>query len=502
MLELTALPSDAKRFSSGEDTPDLSLAEILSALSFALDLTEGAIPGHAVRTTLLGMRIARSMGLGADEESALYYALQLKDIGCSSNAARMCQIFGGDDRIAKAMTKVSDWSGLFAAVTGKGDATNRLENFSANVRAVPANARALWSTVLPGASATAKIRHILELNRGAEANTRELVTLRCDRGAAILQKLNMSEMACESVRHLDEHWDGSGYPDGLRGEDIPLLSRITAVAQNLDVFSVALGTREAMATLRRRSRTWFDPEVVRAAVLLNAEGSLWEDCGPESVPEVTMQRVIAEAPDLPKILHADQIDTICEVFADVVDAKSPFTFRHSLGVAEVTKALADELGLHPGTKRLLGRAALLHDLGKLGVSNTILDKPGKLTPEEMQVIWQHPSNGQTILARVAGFERIAQLAGEHHEKLDGSGYPSKLGAADLSVETRLLTIADCFTALIERRPYRADMSVEAALAILRRDVASKIDPLIFESLEAVVQRWTSTLPTIFQSTVN
>ncbi|WP_419804713.1 HD-GYP domain-containing protein [Terriglobus sp.] len=493
--------SEQEAYAADESDRALSLPQILSALSFALDLTEGAIPGHAVRSTLLGIRIARAMGLSHAEQTALYYALQLKDIGCSSNAARMSQIFQGDDRAAKAMVKVSDWQGLFDAPSGETCST-RLETLSAGLKAVPANMRALWSTVRPGASATEKIRLILDLSRNTDANTRELVQLRCDRGAAILKKLDMSETACSSVRHLDEHWDGSGYPDGLRGQQIPILARIIAVAQSLDVFALALGMAESTAVLKRRSRTWFDPEVVTVAAMLDELGMLWHGCEPNTQPEFTMQQVVTEAPDLPSNLHAEQIDTICEVFADVVDAKSPFTFRHSLGVAEVTKALAEELQLGPGKSQLLARAALLHDLGKLGVSNTILDKPGKLTSEEMQVIWQHPAHGQTILARVAGFEKIAQLAGQHHEKLDGSGYPARLTADQLSVETRLLTIADCFAALIESRPYRADMSVDAALNILRKDVATKIDGEIFESLENVVQRWTSTMPSIFRSNHN
>lgn len=483
-----------------QPSPDLSLAEILSALSFALDLTEGAIPGHALRTTLLGMRIAKTLDLNSAEQSALYYALQLKDIGCSSNAARMSQIFGGDDRVAKAMVKTSDWSGLFTSVSDPVREPIGFEDLIAGLKHVSGDARELWTTVRPGAGIREKIEHIVRLGKNTEANTRELINLRCDRGAAILKKLDLGQVACEAVRHLDEHWDGLGYPDGLEGARIPLLSRIMAVAQNLDVFALKMGTREAMRVIRRRGGTWFDPEVVRAAVALDGAGALWTGCEPYADAETTMRFVVMEAPDLPMRLRADQIDTICEVFADVVDAKSPFTFRHSLGVAEVTKAMADELQLDESTKRHLGRAALLHDIGKLGVSNMILDKPGKLTTEEMQVIYAHPGNGRTILSRIAGFEGIAQLAGEHHEKLDGSGYPRRLVAADLSVETRLLTIADCFTALIEPRPYRGDMSLDSALAILRRDVPTKIDPELFEVLESMVQHCSCELQAKFRST--
>ncbi len=491
------------RFRASEQAaPELSLAEILSALSFALDLTEGAIPGHAVRTTLLGMRIARALNVSLPEQSALYYSLQLKDVGCSSNAARMSQIFGGDDRAAKAMTKQSDWTGLFHAFSSGGDLSSRLGNLSSHLGAVPGDTRALWTTVCPGASVTEKLRHIVELGKNTEVNTKELIDLRCDRGAEIMRKLNLNEVACDAVRHMDEHWDGSGYPDRLQGDEIPLLARIIAVAQNLDVFARKAGTHEAIQVLRRRSGSWFDPELVKAAILLHERDGLWQQCDPYTSPEESMQAVVVESPELPKRLRADQIDTICEVFADVVDAKSPFTFRHSMGVADVVKGLADQMQLPAATKQHLARAALLHDLGKLGVSNTILDKPGKLTADELKVIWGHPENGRTILARISGFENIADLAWQHHEKLDGSGYPSRLRADQLSVETRLLTIADCFTALTESRPYREDMSVEAAMAILRRDVPTKIDAEVFEVLESLVPRWSTQLPAALRPNPN
>lgn len=276
-----------------------------------------------------------------------------------------------------------------------------------------------------------------------------------------------------------------------------MLARILAVAQNLDIFALAVGTRESLAMLRRRTGTWFDPQVAQVAHRLHSAGTLWDDCGPHADAEVTRARVIAEAPDLPDRLRTDQIDTICEAFADVVDAKSPFTFRHSLGVRDVAEALADELQLRAETRQLLRRAALLHDIGKLGVSNSILDKPGKLTREEMQIVWQHPVHAQSILARVAGFERIAMLAAQHHEKLDGSGYPGKLSADQLSFETRLLTVADCFSAMIEHRPYREDASMETALATLRQEASTKVDPCIVEALEGVVQRWNKNLPEVF-----
>ncbi len=478
----------------------LQLPEIISALSFALDLTEGAVPGHGVRSTLLGMRLGMAIGLPQRTLGSLYYSLQLKDIGCSSNAARMAQLFGGDDRTAKAVSKLTDWTGLLSFFSGNSSPRERLVSLADGLWAVPHNARMLWDVVMPGAGRGTRLQRIAQLGKDREVNTREMMDLRCDRGASILHKLDMGEMACESVRHLDEHWDGSGYPAGLSGEAIPLLARIAAIAQNLDAFASAHGIEASLRTLHRRSGTWFDPELVRATLALHKQKILWKDCEPGCPVERTRLHAVRLSPEISVNLQPDQIDAICEAFADVVDAKSPFTFRHSVGVAEVAAALSQEIGLSQPRQELLRRAGLLHDLGKLGVSNSILDKPGKLTPEEREIIAGHPEMSRTILSRITGFEDLARIAGEHHEKLDGSGYPHGLTAAQLSLESRLLTLSDCFAAIAEDRPYRGPVPLPQVLQILRNEVPHKLDPDLFSALEAVVARWGDALPAVFEQT--
>ena len=489
------MPHKAKVEAS--EIADLRLPEIISALSFALDLTEGADPGHAVRSTLLGMRLGVALGLPRDTLAALFYALQLKDVGCSSNAARVATLFGGDDRNAKAMTKLSDWTGLLQRAPGQATMSARLHDFAAGLKAAPRNAYRLWSVVLPGQGARQKLLRIMRLGKTTETNTRELINLRCDRGASILRKLRMSDLSCESVRHLDEHWDGSGYPEGLKGESIPILARISAIAQHLDVFASAHGTEASIRTLRRRKGTWFDPEIVSVAIALHRGGLLWDACEPGCPVERTRRAVVSLSPENPAALRAEQVDAICEAFADVVDAKSPFTFRHSVGVTETVLALAQELHLPACQQKVLQRAALLHDLGKLGVPNSILDKQGKLTAEERAVVLLHPGMSRTILDRVTGFGELARIAGEHHERLDGSGYPNQLTAAQLCLESRVLALADCFAALVEERPYRGPLPLGEALEILRKDVPHKLDALVFEALVNVVARWSTALPSVF-----
>ncbi len=447
-------------------TGAVSLAEILSALSFALDLTEGAVPGHALRSCVLGMRLAQELCLPTAQRTSLYYALLLKDVGCSSNAARLCQIIGGgDERRLKAGIKLEDWT--------------------RPSRPKGSTLRLLWTSVLPDGTAMARVAGIVRIGLAQHRNNEEVIQLRCDRGAHILRKLGLGDKAAEAVRGLDEHWDGSGYPERRTGQAIPLESRILAVAQHLDVFAAERGIDVALDVLRERSRRWFDPELVRIAEHLHADGTLWDGVLPGTPEKEIRQAALDLAPAEVHTLEASGIDLICEAFADVVDAKSSFTFRHSVGVTGAALRIAKNLGLSEARLRFVNRAALLHDLGKLAVPNSILDKPGKLDAAQWQVVQEHPRLTNEILSRIGPFAEMAFVAGAHHEKLDGSGYPNHLTGNRLPIEARIIAVADVYGALTEDRPYRSGLSHEEAMGILRQDIPHRLDPVCVEALSDV-----------------
>jgi HD-GYP domain-containing protein (c-di-GMP phosphodiesterase class II) len=458
-----------ERFEAAADqTQVIGMPEIISALSFALDLTEGAVPGHALRSCVLGMRIAFEARLTQYQMSDLYFALLLKDVGCSSNAARMCQIVGGDDRAIKAGVKLEDWT-----------KPNRPKLSTLKL---------LWNTVLPDASPLERVLRIAQIGKTQHKNNEEMITLRCDRGASIVAKIGLGQSTVEAVRFLDEHWDGSGYPNRWRGERIPLLARIAAVAQHLDVFATEKGTETAISVLEERSAKWFDPELVRIAVALHRKGTLWMDCL-ASDPEDTVRREVRLLePSDTAPLGPDRIDRVCEAFSDVVDAKSPFTMQHSMGVAGAALIIAQTMGLSAGRTTMIRRAALLHDLGKLRVPNSILDKPSKLTKEEFGVVKEHPALSQQILERIPSFRMMALIAGSHHEKLDGTGYPNHLTAAELSLESRIVAVADVYAALSEQRPYRESLDLAQVSAIMAKDIPHKLDPECFEALLTGLQK--------------
>jgi HD-GYP domain-containing protein (c-di-GMP phosphodiesterase class II) len=444
----------------------ISLSEIISALSYALDLTEGAVHGHALRSCLLGMRIAEEAKLPSDQTSSLYFALLLKDIGCSRSASRMSQLLGGEDRAASAALNLEDWS--------------RPHKPSLSTL------KLLWSQVLPDAGRVVRAARSLKNGITRHHNSFDKIAPRYDRGASILNELGMGPIAAEAVRSVDERWDGSGYPDSLKGEQIPLLARICAIAQHLDFASAAAGMQSAIDTLEERSGTWFDPQMVRIARSLDRRGELWNNCSPADAEQDTRQAVLNLDSGKRHQLESGQIDRICEAFADVVDAKSHFTFRHSQGVADAAFGIAQAMGLAADRAQLVRRAALLHDIGKLGVANAILDKKSQLSPEEWKAVYEHPRITRRILERVGPFHEMAVIAGEHHEKLDGSGYPDHLKGSDLSVESRIVAVADVYAALSEDRPYRAGIELDETLSIMSKLIPVQLDADCFEALVSVV----------------
>jgi putative nucleotidyltransferase with HDIG domain len=434
----------------------ISLSEVLSALSCALDLTEGAPAGHTMRACLIGMRLAESIGLDTEKRSSLYYALLLKDAGCSSNAGRMAALFGADDQIVKPRMKLVDWH--------------------ARVRLAIETAR----VVAPGHSFLERARQFLTIAR-TPAATRELIEIRCDRGASIALQLGFPSETADAIRSLDEHWCGRGYARGLAADEIPLLARIANLAQTVEAFHDRGGVEAAHRVVRERRGRWFDPTLARIVLDWSKDDPWWALLRGDVAGAV----VAAEPSDRAIEVDDDGLDGVARAFADIIDAKSPFTFRHSTRVAEVARLIAKRCGLDATEQRRIYRAGLLHDIGKLGVSNRILDKNGPLTDEEREKMEQHPRFTLDILERVSAFRSFARIAALHHEKLDGSGYPFGYAADDLDLPERILVVADIYDALSSDRPYRKGMVEPVITSILERDRGTRLDPVALDALHAV-----------------
>lgn len=440
--------------------PEVRRSEVLAGLSYALDLTEGQRPGHAVRSALIGLRLADAIGLPARDRGDLFYALLMKDLGCSSNAARFAALFGHSDHELKAAIKTIDWS-------------YALQSYRFAAR-----------HVAPGQFWLTRVWRLLALLSHGPEGAREVVRTRCERGAEIATLLGLAPDTVQAIRALDEHWNGRGQPYSKRGEEIPLFARILNLAQTMEVFATTYDVEAAYDMAAARRGRWFDPALVDALRAFRTDTSFWNVMASGAELDV-LARVappdsIAEASDA-------ELDRVAEAFARVIDAKSPWTYQHSNGVAALAEGIAGVLGVPTSDRRLLRRAALLHDLGKLGVSNLILDKPSRLTDDELAVIRRHPGHTAAILNRVSCFRDLSSIASSHHERLDGTGYHRNLTAESLSRSERILCTADIADALRASRPYRAGLPPDRVLAIMARDVGSGLDGDCVAALRSVLE---------------
>lgn len=429
----------------------VSLSEVLAAMSRALDLTEGRPEGHTVRTCIVGMRMAAELDLSAFDKVALYGALLLKDSGC-----------GGTTRLDE----------VVAAEAPERRARIGLSSIPQKTRSVIQNAGAAGRDAIKD-----RVAGLLR-RKSRIVRLEPPIQSRGERGERMALRMGFSTATADAIRCIDEHWDGSG-PDGKEGHEIPLFSRIILIAQTVDAFVTQRGLPLAMRMTRERSGQWFDPNLVRIIRNWREETDWWQSL---VSPDATAAALAAEPPQHTRYVDDKGLDEVAKAFAEIIDSKSPFTYQHSTNVAKYARATAFELSFEKKEVRLLNRAALLHDVGKMGVSAHILDKNGPLTVEERAQMQRHPLHTWEILRRVGAFASFARTAALHHEKLDGSGYPWGVPGSELDVSARILCVADMYEALTANRPYRAGLSREVALKIIRSGSGTLVCPLATEAL--------------------
>jgi putative nucleotidyltransferase with HDIG domain len=444
---------------------DIRLSELVSALSHALDVTGGQPMGHAERTCLIGQRLADAVGLESAQRSSLFYALLLKDAGCSTTAAQIATTFGSDDQTVKRDSRLID--------------AHRPRTALGYLR----------RNVAPGAPLLERARHLRAVVAMSRGGVDELERMRCERGADIARGIGLDEDAATAITQLFEHWDGNGHPGERAGEEISLLARMACLSQTMEVFWQQGGAAAACDVARARRGTWFDPTLVDAVDQLERDVCFWASLETPDVQAVEPADRVLRADD-------ERLDRVAEAFAGIVDAKSPYTARHCAGVAEIADGMAATMGLDDATRRLLRRAALLHDVGKLGVSNRILDKPGPLTDGEWGAVRRHPRLSMVILRAVPALAPVARLSATHHERLDGSGYPYGLTASELKLPDRVLQVADVTDALTSERPYREALSPDEGLAIMRYDAGKRLDADAFAAVESWLPRRPSRLTVV------
>ena len=437
------------------------LSHILAPLSQALDLVEGQPLGHSVRSAIIGMRLAEEVKLPEAERGDLFYALLMKDAGSSFIASGLYHSLHADEMPARSDLRLFGWPrGLrerihFAMATSARE-SHYLDRLSRLVR---------LGLLHPLASS-------------------QLTRMRAEHGAAVVRRLHLGEPVAEAVLHVEERWDGHGWPDGLRGWQIPAAARIISLAQVLEVLRNKPNAQHAVRFAAERSETWFDPDLVRAAHSLYRRGDLFAGLESANFLDLALE-MEPDSNRCPASLAA--VDAVCKEYSSIVDAKSPFTTNRSGQVVLFAQALGTYFGFSPSELRHLRRGAQLHDLGMLAVPNSILEKPSALNPSEEVYVQKHPWLTLEILNRVPALREIAPFAAARHEALDGSGYLYGVEAKKISLPSRILAVADSFHALLSKRPHRDGFDIDEALQILEGRVPDKLDPHCVEALAELVR---------------
>jgi HD-GYP domain-containing protein (c-di-GMP phosphodiesterase class II)/DNA-binding CsgD family transcriptional regulator len=422
------------------DHGPVELAEFTAALSLAADQAAGLSLEHGLRTCLLAIRLAGRAGLATGDLRHVYYTALLRSVGCTSDAHEQAELFG-DEISARTQLNLAPY--------------------------LPA--RELLGVLVRHAGAgEPPVRRAAALGRTAAASRdlpRRVAIAHCETAQRLSGRLGLPDSVSGALHAVFERWDGSGFPDGRAGAQIPVPARFAQLSYDALLVHEHLG---GIGRIAKLAGACYDPDVVG---LLTADDTA-------KVTEIVSpwEAVLAAEPGGPTPFDDVGFDGACEAAADFADLKSPWLLGHSRGVAELAEAAAWHAGLEAARVARLRHAALVHDLGRVVVPSGIWDRPGRLRDSEWELVRLHAYHGERVLARSPQLARLGQIAGAHHERLDGSGYHRGSAGARLPAEARLLAVADCYQAMTQARPHRERLDPERAAAELQAQVrAGRLD---------------------------
>jgi HD-GYP domain-containing protein (c-di-GMP phosphodiesterase class II) len=412
-------------------------AEVVGALSLATDLGTGQPLEHALRTAVLAVRLGELAGASAQELVDTYYVALLHASGCTSNGHEATQLYGDD---------IAHRAAFFLI-----DTTN------------PAEVLAFYRAhVGVGRSPEVRATMIEDAIANAGPRARDAFATMCEVAQRFAGWLDLGASIQAALEFVFARWDGRGFPDAA-GDAIPLPMRLLHVARDISLFLSASGPQEARDVVESRKGAAYEPRLAELA-LRNFDDLLAD------LDEARMWGQAVETEPFPKIwIAGERVDAAFTAIAALTGLKSPWLREHSTGVAELAEAAAWRLGLPADSVTLLRRAALAHDLGRIGVSNAIWEKPGALGFGEWERVRLHPHFTERAFAQSPTLAPIGILAGSHHERLDGSGYHRGTRGPALDRPARILAAADCYAAMCEPRPYRPALDAAGAETELMRE---------------------------------
>lgn len=431
----------------------VSLAELLSALSFVADTGMGQPMEHGIKTAYVGSMLADTIGLAAEDHVGVYYGALLKDAGCTACGTVMASFFDGDDLGPRA-----------DAILVRPDSVKDVIGW-------------FWRHASSDPALPARLGRLCSFMTHCRALMKESVSAHCEVGEMFARRLALPVTVQQAIRFSWEHWDGKGLAYGLKGEQAPIAARVLHLAQVVQAAHTFGGQAAARAIATERRGTDFDPALVGPFLEISARPGFWDVPESESAQDAVLALKPASAFDL---LDASQVDAVCEVLADFADVKSRSIWNHSLLVAESATAVARQLGLPVSETGRIRRAALVHDLGKAAVPVGILEKES-LTTEESERFRLHPYYTERALSRVGPLRELAADAGAHHEHVDGSGYHRQLDRDRIPLGGRILAVADKF-AILSRGQHGSDPT--RALETMFPLVGSQLDGDCYDALVA------------------
>ena len=420
------------------------LAELVAALSLGVDLGFGQPMEHVLRQCLIALRIADRAGLDEQDRLAVYYTALLVNVGCHADAHEQAKWFGDDITLK---------SGKYAHELG-------------SVRGTLAT----MGLVGAGNPPLHRFRVGLEFAFSGHRQLDGMISQHAQLARTLAEQLELPSAVREGVGAAYEQWNGRGWPGDLKADAIPVAARIAQLAEFTEVAHRVGGVASATALARRRAGRQFDPAL--AALLCADAAEIFG--GLESVP--AWRTVIAAEPALAVELSADQLDGALEAIANFVDLKSPFMLGHAVAVASLAEEAGRRLRLPPEQVLMLRRAGFVHGFGRLGVSNSIWDRPGPLSAGDWERVRLYPYLTERMLRQSAALAPLGEIAVQVRERLDGSGYPRGLSGSAISMPARVLGAADVYASMREPRPHRPARPAGEAVAEMRAQVrAGRLD---------------------------
>ncbi len=434
------------------DGGGVRLAELLATVSLATDLAHDVPAESALRDALFSVRLARLAGWSRDDLSDTYYLALLYHVGCTGAVSIQSRMGAGDD------VSVRRW-------LSEVDFANRPEMMRVVITRMASQwGPRQWASGLPGM-----------ISAGGSAP--EAFASVAEVAVRLSARLGASPRVTDALRHAYARWDGRVFTGLPQGDEQSALARLVHLVHVALTYHQIGGVAAADTTVRERSGGEFDPEFAR--LWLENSHSLLGQAGPESI----WDEALAEEPEPHVWVLPAHLDEVCRALADFVDLKSPYTRGHSPQVARLVEVAASELGFGTAEVITLRRAAQVHDLGNVSIPDLVWSKRGPLNPSEQSRVRLHTYHTQRILTVSTTLRESGEIAGLHHERIDGSGYHRGLPAAALPLGARVLGAAEVYQSIIEERAWRPRLEPAAAAAELRREVsAGKLDRRAVEAL--------------------